>query len=34
MGLKAKIDFPKIEFLNSIMVGDSDSDIEFANDLI
>ena len=33
MGLKAKIDFPKIEFLNSIMVGDSDSDIEFGKRL-
>ena len=33
MGLKAKIDFPEIEFLNSIMVGDSDSDIEFGKRL-
>lgn len=33
MGLKAKIDFPEIDFEKSIMVGDSISDIEFAKKL-
>ena len=33
MGLKAKIDFPDINFSNSIMIGDSDSDIEFGKRL-
>ena len=33
MGLMAKIDFPGIEFKDSIMVGDSDSDMEFGNRL-
>jgi D-glycero-D-manno-heptose 1,7-bisphosphate phosphatase len=33
MGLKAKIDFPEIDFEKSIMVGDSLSDIEFAKKL-
>jgi D-glycero-alpha-D-manno-heptose 1-phosphate guanylyltransferase len=29
MGLQAKIDFPEIDFSKSLMVGDSESDIEF-----
>lgn len=29
MGLKAKIDFPEIDFSKSILIGDSESDIEF-----
>ena len=33
MGLKAKSDFPEIDFSKSIMVGDSVTDIEFANKL-
>jgi histidinol-phosphate phosphatase family protein len=33
MGLKAKSDFPEIEFSKSIMVGDSISDIMFAKNL-
>jgi histidinol-phosphate phosphatase family protein len=33
MGLKAKIDFPGIDFANSIMVGDSNSDMEFGRKL-
>lgn len=33
MAIKAKIDFPKIEFRNSIMVGDSLSDMEFGKNL-
>lgn len=31
MALKAKEDFPEIEFEKSIMVGDSESDMEFGN---
>jgi histidinol-phosphate phosphatase family protein len=30
MALKAKYDFPEIELTNSIMIGDSQSDMEFA----
>lgn len=33
MGYKAKIDFPDIDFSKSVMVGDSISDIEFAESL-
>ena len=33
MGLKAKSDFPEIEFSKSIMVGDSNSDVVFAKNL-
>ncbi len=33
MGLKAKSDFPEIEFSKSIMVGDSISDMEFGKNL-
>lgn len=33
MGLKAKSDFPEIEFNQSIMVGDTDSDIQFGKNL-
>lgn len=33
MGLKAKEDFPTVNFEKSIMVGDSDSDIEFGKRL-
>ena len=33
MALQAKRDFPEIEFKRSIMVGDSDSDITFGNNL-
>lgn len=33
MGLQAQIDFPHINFEKSIMVGDSDSDIEFGKRL-
>ena len=33
MGLKAKADFPEIDFTRSIMVGDTTSDIEFGKNL-
>jgi histidinol phosphatase-like enzyme len=33
MGYKAKIDFPEIDFTKSVMVGDSVSDMEFAENL-
>ncbi|MNR46624.1 Phosphoglycolate phosphatase [compost metagenome] len=33
MALLAKADFPEIDFEKSIMVGDSDSDIEFGRKL-
>ncbi len=33
MGIEAKKDFPQIEFSKSVMVGDSESDIEFAINL-
>jgi histidinol-phosphate phosphatase family protein len=33
MGMKAKADFPEIDFKKSIMVGDSDSDILFGKNL-
>ena len=33
MGLRAKKDFPEIEFSKSIIVGDSISDIEFGNNI-
>jgi len=33
MGLLAKKNFPEIEFTKSIMVGDSDTDIEFGHNL-
>ena len=33
MGLKAKNDFPEIDFKKSIMIGDSATDIEFGNRL-
>jgi histidinol-phosphate phosphatase family protein len=33
MGLKAKSDFPEIEFSKSVMVGDSISDMEFGENL-
>lgn len=33
MGLKAKVDFPDVDFSKSIMVGDSDSDIQFGINL-
>jgi D-glycero-D-manno-heptose 1,7-bisphosphate phosphatase len=33
MALEAKKDFPEIEFSKSLMIGDSDSDIEFGNRL-
>ena len=33
MGLKAKSDFPEIEFSKSIMIGDSISDMEFGKNL-
>jgi D-glycero-D-manno-heptose 1,7-bisphosphate phosphatase len=33
MALQAKRDFPEIEFTRSVMVGDSDSDIEFGKRL-
>ncbi len=33
MGLKAQNDFPEIDFNKSVMVGDSDSDIEFGKNL-
>jgi histidinol-phosphate phosphatase family protein len=33
MGLKAKADFPAIEFSRSVMIGDSASDIEFGKRL-
>ena len=33
MGLKAKADFPEIDFLRSVMVGDSPSDMEFGKRL-
>jgi D-glycero-D-manno-heptose 1,7-bisphosphate phosphatase len=33
MGLKAKEDFPEVDFERSVMVGDSDSDIEFGKRL-
>ncbi len=33
MALQAKRDYPEIEFASSIMIGDSDSDIEFGNRL-
>ncbi len=33
MGLKAKEDFTEIEFYKSVMIGDSDSDIEFGKNL-
>ncbi len=33
MGLKAKEEFPEIDFNKSIMVGDSDSDIQFGKNL-
>jgi D-glycero-D-manno-heptose 1,7-bisphosphate phosphatase len=33
MGLKAKNDFPEIEFSKSVMIGDSISDIEFGKKL-
>lgn len=33
MGLQSKIDFPDITFTNSVMIGDSDTDIEFGKRL-
>lgn len=33
MGLQAKQDFPELDFTKSIMVGDSDSDIQFGMNL-
>ena len=33
MALKAKVDFPEIDFSKSIMVGDTDSDIQFGINL-
>ena len=33
MALQAKQDFPEIEFLHSVMIGDSISDMEFARKL-
>lgn len=33
MALKAKSDFPQMDFSKSIMVGDTDSDIEFGRNL-
>jgi D-glycero-D-manno-heptose 1,7-bisphosphate phosphatase len=33
MALEAKIDFPEIDFSKSIMVGDTDSDILFGENL-
>ncbi|MBW7868427.1 MAG: HAD-IIIA family hydrolase [Brumimicrobium sp.] len=33
MGIEAKLDFPEIDFRKSIMVGDTDSDIEFGTKL-
>lgn len=33
MALQAKQDYPEIEFLNSVMIGDSISDMEFARKL-
>jgi len=33
MGLKAKDEFPEIEFSKSVMIGDSISDIKFGNNL-
>jgi len=33
MGLKAKDDYPEIEFSKSIMIGDSTSDLEFGKNL-
>jgi histidinol-phosphate phosphatase family protein len=33
MALKAKADFPQIDFSRSVMIGDSDSDIEFGKKL-
>jgi len=33
MGLRAKKDFPEIEFSKSVMIGDSISDIKFGNNL-
>ena len=33
MGLKAKIDFPEIDFSKSVMIGDSISDMEFGKGL-
>ena len=33
MGFQAKKDFPEINFRKSIMIGDSDSDIQFGNTL-
>ena len=33
MGIQAKIDFPKINFSKSVMVGDSISDMQFGKSL-
>jgi histidinol phosphatase-like enzyme len=33
MGLKAKADFPEVEFTRSIMVGDTASDMQFGRRL-
>ena len=33
MALQAKDDFPQIDFCNSIMIGDSDSDKQFAENV-
>jgi len=33
MGLQAKVEFPEIDFNKSIMVGDTDSDIQFGKNL-
>ncbi|ASS49083.1 MAG: hypothetical protein A3D31_04870 [Candidatus Fluviicola riflensis] len=33
MGLQAKQDFPEIDFKKSVMIGDSDSDIQFGKNL-
>lgn len=33
MGLQAKLDYPDIDFSKSLMIGDSNSDFEFANRL-
>ncbi len=33
MGLQAKIDFPEIDFSRSLMVGDSDTDMQFGANL-
>jgi len=33
MAMKAKADFPQIDFSRSVMIGDSDSDIEFGRKL-